>query len=227
MAYIRYNKYNIPRENWEGFNPPFCVIVSYKTFKVFLDDIENYTYLCAMKEQWKAIKGHEGAYEVSNLGRVRSLDRYRRAAYGKIAFIRGIEVAIRKNNTNDYLVVRLSKDGKNIHALVHRLVAEAFVPNPNNLPQVNHKDEDKSNNRADNLEWCDQYYNNHYGTAIARRSITRGRKVVQCDLNGNEIARYNSAREAGRAIGKSQAAISRACTGEYKSAYGFLWRYED
>jgi hypothetical protein len=189
--------------------------------------MENYAYLCAMEEQWKAIKGYEGIYEVSNLGRVRSLDRHRKAAYGKTAFIRGIEVAIRRNSTNDYLIVCLSKDGKSIHALVHRLVAEAFVPNPNNLPQVNHKDEDKGNNRSDNLEWCDQYYNNHYGTAIARRSITRGRKVVQCDMDGNEIARYNSAREAERAIGKSQAAISRACTGEYKSAYGFLWRYED
>lgn len=180
-----------------------------------------------MEEQWKPIKGHEGAYEVSNLGRVRSLDRYRKAAYGKIAFIRGVEVAIRKNNTSDYMVVRLSDSGRQVHALVHRLVAQAFIPNPHNLPQVNHKDEDKSNNRADNLEWCDQYYNNHYGTAIERSAVTRGRKVVQCDLDGNEIARYNSAREAARAIGKSQAAISRACTGEYKSAYGFLWRYED
>lgn len=180
-----------------------------------------------MEEQWKAIKGYEGIYEVSNLGRVRSLDRYRSAAYGKIAFIRGIEVTIRKNSTNNYLVVGLCKNGKGVHKLVHRLVAEAFVPNPNNLPQVNHKDENPNNNRADNLEWCDQYYNNHYGTAIARRSITRGRKVVQSDMEGNEIARYNSAREAERAIGKSQAAISRACTGVYKSAYGFLWRYED
>ena len=189
--------------------------------------MENYAYLCAMEEQWKAIKGYEGIYEVSNLGRVRSLDRHRKAAYGKTSFVRGIEVRIRKNSNNDYLVVGLSKEGKHVHVLVHRLVAEAFVPNPNNLPQVNHKDEDKSNNRADNLEWCDQYYNNHYGTAIARRSITRGRRVVQSDMSGNEIARYNSAREAERAIGKSQAAISRACTGVYKSAYGFLWRYDD
>ena len=155
------------------------------------------------------------------------MTRVRCAAYGRTAVVKGIELAIRENTNNRYLLVRLNRGGQCRHKLVHRLVAEAFIPNPNNLPQINHKDENPHNNRVENLEWCDQHYNNHYGTAIARRSITRGRKVIQMDMEGNEIARYWSAREAERAIGKSQAAISRACIGVYKQAYGYLWKYGD
>ena len=178
-------------------------------------------------EIWKSVVGYEGAYEVSNLGRVRSVTRIRKAACGSTAVIRGIELAIRENTTNRYLLVRLNKDGQCRHKLVHRLVAEAFIPNPNNLPQINHKDENPHNNRWDNLEWCDQYYNNHYGTAKERAAKTRGYPVVQMDMDGNEIARFYSAKEAARSIGKSQAAISRACVGIYKQAYGFLWRYDN
>ena len=176
-------------------------------------------------EQWKPIKGFEG-YEVSNLGRVRSLDRIRKAAYGRTAQIKGIILSVAKNNTNDYLLVRLNSGGRQVHKLVHRLVAEAFVPNPNNLPQVNHKDENPQNNRWDNLEWCDQLYNNHYGTAIERRSITRGKPVAQYTRDGEFVARFASAREAASSIGKSQAAITRCCLGKYAQAYGFLWKYD-
>lgn len=178
-------------------------------------------------EIWKPVVGYEGAYEVSNLGRVRSVTRVRCAAYGSTAVVKGTELAIRENTNNKYLLVRLNMGGQCRHKLVHRLVAEAFIPNPNNLPQINHKDENPHNNRVENLEWCDRYYNNHYGTGKLRAAMTRGFSVIQMDMDGNEIARYWSAREAARAIGKSQAAISRACTGAYKQAYGYLWKYGD
>ena len=178
-----------------------------------------------MKEQWKQVDGFVG-YEVSNLGRVRSVDRIRKAAYGRTARVKGVLLQARKNTTNDYLLVRLRKEGKLVHCLVHRLVAIAFVPNPDGLPQVNHKDENPQNNRWDNLEWCDQLYNNHYGTAIERRSITRGKPVAQYTKDGEFIARFVSAREAARSIGKSQAAITRCCLGKYAQAYGFLWKFD-
>ena len=200
----------------------------HKLSKVFLDDMEKNDYICTMdNEIWKPVVGYEGAYEVSNLGRVRSITRIRNAAYGKTAVVQGTYLAIRQNTTNRYLLVRLNRDGGCRHKLVHRLVAEAFIPNPLGLPQVNHKDENPHNNHVDNLEWCDQHYNNNYGTARERAAKTRGYTVVQMDMAGNEIARFYSAKEAARAIGKSQAAISRACVGIYKQAYGFLWKYVD
>ena len=179
-----------------------------------------------MKEIWKTIEGFEGLYEVSNLGRVRSLDRVRKAGYGSTANIKGKILAPQNINNRKYLTVNLYRNEIGKHYLVHRLVANAFIPNPNNLPEVNHKDENPSNNNVSNLEWCDRKYNNLYGTATERRSRTRGKVVIQCDLNGNEIARHWSAREAARLIGKSQAAISRCCIGKYKYAYGYIWKYE-
>ena len=179
-----------------------------------------------MEEIWKTIEGFEGLYEVSNLGRVRSLDRVRKAGYGSTANIKGKILTPQYLNDKKYFVVSLSRNGGGKHYLIHRLVATAFIDNPNNLPEVNHKDENPSNNNVSNLEWCDRKYNNNYGTARERRSRTRGRIVVQYDSKGNEVARYWSAREAARQIGKSQAAISRCCLGEYKSAYGYIWKYD-
>lgn len=119
-----------------------------------------------MEEIWKPVKGFEGYYEVSNLGRVRSIDRYvntkgdsKRIRNGRV--LKGII-------HNEYVLVTLSKDNLKSKKRVHRIVAEAFLPNPDNLPQVNHKDEDKTNNNVTNLEWCDSKYNMNYGTLRER-----------------------------------------------------------
>ena len=115
------------------------------------------------EEIWKPIEGYEGLYEVSNTGRVRSIDRYdsrnhfRRGRILKLSY-----------DTVGYLIVGLHSNGKKKTYLVHRLVAPAFIPNPDNLPQVNHRDEDKTNNRVENLEWCDSKYNLSYGTRNIR-----------------------------------------------------------
>lgn len=124
-------------------------------------------------EIWKPIASYEGYYEVSNLGRIRSVTRTysKRVRNGGIS-IRTVKGRVLKPATNcPYLTVCLhGEHGRKTHA-VHKLVALAFVPNTDNLPQINHKDEDKRNNRADNLEWCDASYNTTYGTISDRKRL--------------------------------------------------------
>lgn len=119
-------------------------------------------------EEWKDIKGYENKYQISNLGRVKALD-YRRT---------GKEQIISIKNNKGYSEVALWKDSKRKMFMVHRLVAQAFIPNPNNLPQVNHKDENKTNNIVENLEWCTQSYNNSYGTRLERVSSSLKRNTA-------------------------------------------------
>ena len=119
-----------------------------------------------IEEIWKPIKNYEGLYEVSNLGRIKGVTRY---VKGKVGYriqkekIRKCEVS-----SNGYLHVLLCKNGKYTTHNVHRLVAGAFIPNPDNLPEINHKDENKENNCVDNLEWCTRKYNMNYGTTQSR-----------------------------------------------------------
>ena len=117
-----------------------------------------------MIEEWRPIEGYEGLYEVSSYGRVRSLDRFIVDSLGHKRFYKGKVLSPIKDK-NGYLSVKLQEGNKHN---IHRLVAEAFLPNPDNLPQVNHKNEVKSDNCVDNLEWCDQAYNNLYGTRLER-----------------------------------------------------------
>ena len=112
-----------------------------------------------MIEERRPVVGYEGLYEVSNTGRVRSVDRYDSRNH----FRKGKVLSLVKNKEG-YLQVNLCCNGKCKMFLVHRITAQAFIPNPDNLPQINHKDEDKTNNSVDNLEWCDCSYNNNYGT---------------------------------------------------------------
>ena len=112
-------------------------------------------------EEWRDIKGYEGKYQVSNLGRVKSLNYHRENRE---------EILSNVPDKYGYLIVSLCKNGKELAFKIHRLVALHFIENPNNYPQINHKDENKQNNRADNLEWCTAKYNNNYGTRTQRQS---------------------------------------------------------
>lgn len=107
-----------------------------------------------MQEIWRDIEGFGGCYQVSNLGRVKSLK------FGKE------KILTPTINSSGYYHTCLRKDGRSVTVYIHRIVAQAFLPNPDNLPLINHKDEDKTNNRVENLEWCSAYYNLHYGSAI-------------------------------------------------------------
>ena len=115
------------------------------------------------EEIWRPVVGYEGLYEVSNTGRVRSLDRYVKCDYERYRLHKGKILSPGKDK-DGYLFVVLSCNGKHKTITVHRMVAEAFIPNPYNLPQVNHRNEDKTNNRVDNLEWCNAKYNSNYGS---------------------------------------------------------------
>lgn len=179
-----------------------------------------------MDEIWKDIKGYEGLYQVSNLGNVKSLAR---VVPHKITGSRTIPEKILKPNSDDvgYLYVSLSKDGKKKNPKIHRLVAEAFIPNPKNLPQVNHIDENKLNNRVTNLEWSTSLDNLNYSNVIEKGNFARRRKVIQESFDGEIIAVYTSMTEAAKAVGASNhSLISMCCSGKRKSAYNYLWEYE-
>lgn len=121
-----------------------------------------------MKEIWKDIEGYEGLYQISNLGRVKSLEKYVNTAIKNNTKVKRKEQILKQYNKNGYLQVTLTHNNKRKYFGVHRLVANAFIPNLNNYPQVNHKDENTLNNCVDNLEWCTAKYNCNYGTRNSR-----------------------------------------------------------
>ena len=190
-----------------------------------------------IKEIWKTAiyKGeiYEGLYKVSNLGRILSLD-YRHT--GKPGLMNPSE------GKDGYLTVNLWKNRKRKLCKVHRLVTQTFLPNPENLPQVNHKDEDKTNNfvflnedgsvdkEKSNLEWKNPKDNCNHGTrneriAKANTNGKKSKKVLQLSLSGELIREWPSAAECER-NGFDHGAVWRCCNGKQKSAYGFLWMYK-
>ena len=168
-------------------------------------------------ENWKAIAGYEGLYEVSDQGRVKSLN-YNHTGTEKI--LKPMK------NTHGYLQIYLCKDGHVKTLKVHRLVAEAFIQNPNNLATVNHKDEVKTNNVASNLEWMSVKDNINYGTRNKRVAESLSKKVQMFDKSTGELlATFPSTHEAERVTGINQGSISLCCLGKLKSAGGYVWKY--
>lgn len=180
-------------------------------------------------EEWRDIKGYEGEYQVSNLGNVRSLTKKVKTKNGFYATKTG-KILAKTQKKKGYLCVSLSSKGKSSCIEIQRLVAIAFIPNPNNYPCVNHKDENKENNSAENLEWCTYKYNNEYGecrkkAASSRTNGKTSKKVFQYDLDMNLIAEYPSLAELKRVFGYDASKISLCARGKRKSAYGYLWKY--
>lgn len=168
-------------------------------------------------EQWKWIPDYEGLYKLSNYGRVYS--------------VRSNKIIKTSLSGSGYEQVHLSKDGVCKSFLIHRLVAKLFVNNLYNLPEVNHKDENKLNNRFDNLEWCDRKYNNNYGTARKRQRVTMAKRPIkQCTLDKQLIKIWVSAAQIQRETGFDKSLIRRVCSDEpqyekYKTAYGYIFEY--
>lgn len=196
-------------------------------------------------EEWRPVKGYEGLYEVSSLGRVKSLDRWVEHGRKGKQFVSERILKAKGQDRHGYnRSLILSKEDKHRCVKAYRLVAEAFLPNPDNLPEVNHKDEDKTNDCVDNLEWCTGIYNLTYGTRIQRiadklrgkplseehKAKLRGRtisteeskrrmrpymkEVEQYTPNGEFIARYESSMEAQRQTGVCNANILRCCNSD-------------
>ena len=181
------------------------------------------------EEIWKDIEGFEGSYQVSSLGRVRSLDRQIIHPLTGPKFLRGCIITLHKAR-NGYSRITLCRDGVRFQFSVHRLVAKAFIPNPNNLPEINHKDENKVNNRADNLEWCTREYNNNYGNHFRnwhRYSIKHGRRIEQLTSEGLWIATYANQSIASRITGVHPSLIGDCCKGRIDTACGYRWRSAD
>lgn len=165
------------------------------------DNMEN--------EIWKDIAGYEGKYQVSNRGRVKSLN-YNRTGQERILKV--------GNVGNGYLGVILYKNGKIKRCKIHRLVTTAFIPNPDNLPEVNHKDKNKTNNCVDNLEWCTTQYNIDY---------SKSKQVIGIHKVTGLILEFSSTMEAERITNIPNGNISKCCKGRRKSAGGYIWMYTE
>lgn len=181
-----------------------------------------------MKEIWKDIKGYEGFYQISNLGRVRSLDRLVNGNHITCDFqtMKG-KILTGSMDKLGYVRVLLRRNRAYDSQLVHRLVAIAFIDNPKNLPYINHKDENPSNNRVDNLEWCTAQYNVTYGTCQERINKFKIRRVNQYDKDGNFIKTWDSLKSAAASINCAQQNISRCCRNRCKTCGGYIWKYDD
>ena len=183
-------------------------------------------------ENWKDIKDYEGFYQVSDLGTVKSLERDVYFPNGTVHHLKE-KILVQRIEKNGYPYVYLHKNGKGKFMLVHRLVALAFIPNPENKPQINHKNEIKNDNSVENLEWCDSKYNINYGTRTARQiqnrrsyklgNHPRAKPVFCVELNKT----FDCAKRAEEELGIWRNSIGSACLGKQKTAGGLHWRFAD
>lgn len=190
-------------------------------------------------EIWKDVKGYEGLYQISNIGRVKSI-RPLKPSNDNTDRQNDHILTLVKPGRARYFYVCLSKDGKSSTERVHRLVAKPFIPNPYNLPCVNHKDENPLNNRVHNLEWCTQLYNTRYGTAKKKCSRAwdeqingKSRAVYAYTKSGELVGRFDSVWDAVEILkigGKSprgvRCRIRECCNGKRKAEKGYVWCYE-
>lgn len=180
-----------------------------------------------MEEIWKDIEGYEGLYQVSNFGRVKGLPRCDSRGNARV------ERILKPIPTKDgYLRVHLSNEGIKRKRPIHRLVAEAFIPNPENKLQVNHIDEDKTNNSLANLEWVTPKENINHGTSLYRRSITQrktqaGKNIIAIDIANGEYNEYISINECGRKLQINPSGIHQVLIGNYKQTKGYTFKYKE
>lgn len=177
-------------------------------------------------EEWRPVVGFEGLYEVSNKGRVKSLPRIVKCASGEFLTYERILVGGVSAGYRHYPLYK--EDGSHKDLRANRLVAEAFIPNPDNLPFVNHKDENKQNDCVENLEWCTPLYNTRYGTALERASLNnaKNKRVCQYDMDGNFIASYYNINQAARSVRGKHPTIVQCCKRIRMSYKGCIWLYE-
>lgn len=168
-----------------------------------------------INEIWKDIPNYEGLYQISNIGNIKTLN-YKKTKKEKILK--------QRLDKYGYKYIKLSKNGKQTYYLIHRLVAQVFVLNPNNLPQINHKDENRTNNVYSNLEWCNCIYNNNYGNRNKKIQKALSKRIKQLDKNGNVIKIWNNSIEASKELNINSGNIRSCCRNELKTAGGYIWK---
>lgn len=186
-----------------------------------------------MQEIWKDIEGFEGLYQVSNLGRVKALKRS--FVIGNGGIVKHEENILKERKyKSGYCYVGLYKNGKEKKFKIHRLVAQAFIPNPENKPEIDHVNTVRDDNRVENLRWCTRKENFANPITHERRKINieilhslKYKPVLQYSKEGILVARYDSATHAARLNGFSQQNISHCCLGKRKSASGFIWCFAE
>lgn len=186
-------------------------------------------------ERWRDIKDYEGLYQVSNFGRVRSFDKYIKCRNNHLRLLKGRILSNTIEKVLGYYVVGLTKNGVKEHFRIHRLVAEAFIPNPHNLPTVDHINAIRTDNRVENLRWADMKLQmNNEATKEHLIDYKYNRKdqskpVLQYTLDGQFVAEYPSIIETQRQTGICRVAISRCCLGKphYNTAGGYIWKYKE
>ena len=195
--------------------------------------------LVNMEEIWKDIKGYEKMYQISNYGRIKSLSRFINSCkqYSSIGYYSKEKIIKQSVSKTGYYICTLCKNGKTRTFKVHRLIAEAFIDNPNNLPIINHKDGNKLNNSIDNMEWCDYSHNNKeaYKQGLKESNLKwivelnkrKRKKVNQYDLNNNFIKQYKSVHEAENETKAHHVNIIKVCKGQRITAGGYKWRYAE
>ena len=170
------------------------------------------------KEIWKDIEGFEGKYQISSMGRVKSLN-FKLTGKEQIMSL--------KVNKYGYKQILLYKDKKYKTFLIHRLVAQAFIPNPENKPEIDHINTNKTDNRVENLDWCTAEYNHNYGTRNDRIAKALSKPVLQFSKTDEFIKKWNSIMDIKRELNISHQNISKCCLGKIKTAYKFKWGYEE
>ena len=174
---------------------------------------------------WRDVVEYEGLYKVSNLGRVMSCERHVNVCGGGKRLVKS-KILKPFSCPGGYLEVNLWKNNKVKTTMIHRIVAKAFISNQNNLPEVNHKDENKKNNCVDNLELCTSKYNANYGSRTQKMKDKKETKpVFMISKDGEVLKRFNSLGDAARETGVDISAIIRVCKGKQKTSMGYRWAY--
>lgn len=182
-----------------------------------------------MEEIWKDIKGYEGIYQVSNMGKIKSVERYMLNRWGN-GFKRWREKIKKQTlSKNGYYTVILSTNGNYKTYFTHRLVAEAFIPNPENKPCIDHINTDRTDNRVENLRWVThkENQNNPLTKIKMKRNKSKAKPIIQLTKTNELVRKWESASQVQRDLGYSKSAISSCCRGaKSKTAYGYKWGFE-
>ena len=179
--------------------------------------------------QWKQIKGYEGIYSVSDEGEIVREQYSKTMPNGSIAIMPRHKIKS-QIGTNGYLYVCLSKEGKHKRLSVHRIVAVAFIDNPNNLPEVNHKDQNRQNAKVANLEWCSRIQNVRHGTGIEKQRISNSKSIDRYTMDGEYIDTWLNEKQYTKSHGINGTGLIRKVCDHYhgySSAYGYKWKWHN